>query len=415
MSAAPRDGAYRRFVILLTAFAALAPLSIDAYLPAFPAIGAALAASDGEVQQTLTAYLAGLTLMALWHGMLSDALGRRPVVLAMTGAYAGATLVCLFASSIETLWLGRALQGLSAGAGIVIGRAMARERFTEAAAQRLFAAVAFFFALAPALAPVLGGWIHGLWGWRAIFAALALYACALWLLAWRWLPETLAATRRTPLRPGRLLRAHWHLLRAPRFLLLAASSALLFNGFFAYVLSAPAFLLKHLNLTPEQFYWLSFPAVAGIMGGSLLANRLSGRASHGLTIGAGFAVMLLAATLNVATSTQGSRALAVLPVAIYAFGMALATPSLTLLALDLFPGQRGIASGALGLVQMSANSLSAALLAPVLSESARGLALGMVGLAAAALAAYVMAVWAEKPGSRRGPTSGPSGRAEGPV
>ncbi|MFZ5509877.1 MAG: MFS transporter, partial [Pseudomonadota bacterium] len=229
------------------------------------------------------------------------------------------------------------------------------------------------------------------------------------------LPETLAAARRTPLRPGRLLRAHWHLLRAPRFLLLAASSALLFNGFFAYVLSAPAFLLKHLNLTPEQFYWLSFPAVAGIMGGSLLANRLSGRASHGLTIGAGFAVMLLAATLNVATSTQGSRALAVLPVAIYAFGMALATPSLTLLALDLFPGQRGIASGTLGLVQMSANSLSAALLAPVLSESARGLALGMVGFAAAALAAYVLAVWAGKPGSRRGPTSGPSGRGDGPV
>ena len=176
---------------LLAALATVGPFSIDTYLPAFPAMGKALAASPVEVQQTLTAYLVPFAFMMLWHGALSDALGRRRVLLWAYAIYAAASVFCVFVGSIEGLWFGRALQGLSAGAGMVVGRAIVRDVLDGPAAQRLMAHIGMMFALAPALAPVLGGWIHAFFDWHAIFVFLALYGVTLWLAIWRYLPETL--------------------------------------------------------------------------------------------------------------------------------------------------------------------------------------------------------------------------------
>ncbi|HET7776520.1 MAG TPA: Bcr/CflA family efflux MFS transporter, partial [Azospira sp.] len=197
--------AYRHLAILLAALSALGPFSIDTYLPAFPEMGRSLAATPLQVQQTLTAYLLPFAVMTLWHGALSDALGRRRVILGALVLFGLASLGCALAQSIEQLWLFRALQGITAGAGIVVGRAVVRDVFQGAEAQKLMAHVAIMFALAPAIAPIIGGWLHVFFGWRSIFAFLVLSTLVLTLACWRWLPETLAPEDRQPLHPRYLL------------------------------------------------------------------------------------------------------------------------------------------------------------------------------------------------------------------
>ena len=196
----------RGIAILLAALAALGPFSIDTYLPSFPEIGEALGATPLQVQQTLTAYLLPFAIMTLWHGAISDALGRRRVILVALGLFALASAACVFATRIEHLWILRALQGMTAGAGIVIGRAIVRDLFDGAPAQRLMANITMMFALAPAIAPMIGGWLQALFGWRSVFGLLVLMTFALWLACLRLLPETLPAARRQPLHAAYLWR-----------------------------------------------------------------------------------------------------------------------------------------------------------------------------------------------------------------
>lgn len=389
---APRGGAFAHLGLtaLLAGLAALAPFSIDTYLPAFPAIAAALGASQIQVQQTLTAYLVPYAFMMLWHGTLSDALGRRRVILASLLVFTLASAACAAATRIEHLWLLRAVQGLSAGAGMVVGRAMIRDLMEGPAAQRLLAQVGMMFALAPAIAPIVGGWIYAGIGWRAVFLFLALYAGLMLAACLVWLPETLEADARRSLHPVALARAYGTVFSRPLFLLLAGALALNFNGFFLYVMSAPVFLLQHLGVSPQGFGWLFIPTVSGVMLGSFLSGRLAGRASPQRTIGLGFALMAAGAALNLTVNLLLPPGLphSVLPIGLYTTGMALAMPSLSLLILDLFPRQRGLASSCQSFVQMACNALSAALLAPLLWPATLTLALGMAAFLLAGGVAY---------------------------
>ena len=375
---------------LLAALAAIGPFSIDTYLPAFPAIGKALVATPVEVQQTLTAYLIPFAFMMLWHGALADALGRRRVLLWAYALYAAASVFCVFAASIEVLWLGRALQGLSAGAGMVVGRAIVRDVLDGPAAQRLMAHIGIMFAIGPAVAPVLGGWIHGFFGWHAIFIFLALYGAVLVAAMWRYLPETLPPESRQSLRPGPLLRAYGEVFSHRGFLALSGALALNFNGFFIYVLSAPAFLIGHLGVSPQGFLWLFGPAMTGMILGNYLSARLAGAVSSRRTIALGYAVMIVAAALNIGVNLAIAPRLpwSVLPVGLYVVGLALAMPSLSLRVLDLFPQRRGLISSCQGVVQTGVNALTAALLAPLAWGSTLTLALAMALFLLLGLAAF---------------------------
>jgi DHA1 family bicyclomycin/chloramphenicol resistance-like MFS transporter len=164
---------------LLAALAMLGPFSIDTYLPAFPNIQSSLAATSLEVQQTLTAYMLSFAFMTLWHGALSDAFGRRNVILAALAIFAVASFGCASVHSIHYLWGFRILQGVSAGAGMVVGRAMIRDLYAGAPAERLLSMVTMIFSIAPAIAPILGGWIVGFMSWRAIFLLLFLHNCVM--------------------------------------------------------------------------------------------------------------------------------------------------------------------------------------------------------------------------------------------
>ena len=370
----------RGMAVLLAAMTAIGPFSIDTYLPAFPAMATGLGATPIEVQQTLTAYLGPFAFMMLWHGALADALGRRRVLLVAFAVYAAASLFCAFSGRIEYLWLGRGLQGLSAGAGMVVSRAIVRDLLDGPAAQRLIAHTGMMFAIAPAVAPVIGGWIHALFDWHAIFVFLAFYGAALFAAIYFLLPETLPAESRQSLRLGPLARAYGQVFSHPPFLALALSVAFSFNGFFIYVLSAPKFLIDHLGVSAQDFLWLFGPAMVGMISGNYLSARLAGQVSSRRTVGLGYAIMIAAAVANVALNLWLSPRLpwAVVPIAIYVFGLALTMPSLSLRILDLFPERRGLVSSCQGVTQTGVNALTASLLAPLFWSSTLSMALAMV-------------------------------------
>ena len=374
--------ATRGIALLLASLSALGPFSIDTYLPSFHDIADKLGASQLEVQQTLSVYLFAFALMTLWHGAISDRFGRRRVILVALALFALASAGCTFATRIEHLWFWRAMQGITAGAGIVVSRAIVRDLFDGAQAQRLMSQITMMFALAPAIAPVIGGWLQSFFGWRAVFAFLAALTAALWLACWKLLPETLPPEKRQSLRPTYLGRTYWQVMTSPAFLFACAALSLNFAGFFIYVLSAPVFLMTHLGLPETGFLWLFGPSMLGLMSGSWISGRLAGKCSLSQTIALGYGLMGVAAVVNVSLNLALPPALpwSVLPIFIYSTGMSLSMPCLTILALDPFPAQRGLAASCQTFFQSGFNSLAAGLIAPALWASTLNLSLGMAGL-----------------------------------
>jgi DHA1 family bicyclomycin/chloramphenicol resistance-like MFS transporter len=374
----------RGIALLLAALAALGPFAIDAYLPSFPEMTENLGATQLEMQQTLTAFLLPFAIMTLWHGAISDALGRRRVILAALALFGLASAGGMLATRIEHLWLLRAVQGISAGAGMVVGRAIVRDLFDGAPAQRLMSQITMMFAFAPAVAPLIGGWLQSWFGWRSVFAFLALMTLALWTACWRLLPETLPPEKRQSLRPGYLGRTYWKVLSSPRFLFVCSALTLNFAGFFLYVLSAPVFLMGHLGLSEREFLWLFGPSMTGLMTGAWISGRLAGKLSPARTIAAGYLAMGSAAALNLIINLTLPPGIpwSVTPIFFYTLGMAIAMPSLTLIALDPYAAQRGLAASCQTFLQAGFNAIVAALIAPALWGSTLSLALGMGGLMA---------------------------------
>src|SRR3954471_2554064 len=218
-SAAPKKSTERAggLALLLAGLAMLGPFSVDTYLPAFPNIQATLNATPIEVQQTLTAYMFAFAFMMLWHGALSDAFGRRNIIIGALCVFAVATLGCASAHSVEYLWAFRMLQGVSAGAGVVIGRAIIRDLYADSRATRLLSLVTMIFSIAPAIAPILGGWIVKLLDWRSIFLFLFIYTLLLLWHCYKHLPKPLPPAKRQPFSPEFLVRSYKQVFRAPLF------------------------------------------------------------------------------------------------------------------------------------------------------------------------------------------------------
>ena len=389
---------HRGLAPLLAALAAIGPFATDTYLPSFREIGHQFSASPVVVQQTLTAYMVPFAAMTLWHGAISDALGRRKVTLALLAGFALASVGCMLSWSIGSLIVFRALQGMTAGAGMIIGRAIVRDVVDGTEARRLMSHIAVMFAIAPALGPIIGGWLHVWFGWRSVFAFIALFAATLWLWCWRSLPETLPPPRRQALQAGSLLRGYWDALRSARFVALVLSVTMNFSAVFIYIISAPAFLLGLLHVEETEFYWLFGPVTGGLLCGTWLSGRLAGRLSNRATVALAYGFMATAALGNFAFHTFHAATLpwSILPLVFYVLGSALAMPSLTLMALDLFPARRGLASSCQGFVQSSGNALVTALLAPLLWHSGLSLAGGMLTLVACGALSFGVYCWLQR-------------------
>jgi DHA1 family bicyclomycin/chloramphenicol resistance-like MFS transporter len=365
-----------KLAFLLACLGMLGPFSIDTYLPAFTGIMHSLDATPVQMQQTLSAYLFGFAVMNLFHGALSDSFGRRPVVLVGMAVFTLASVGSALSQSIGLLVLMRALQGMSAGAGIVVSRAIIRDMFPPADAQRVMSQVTIYFGIAPAVAPMVGGFLYVHVGWHAIFWFLAVVGSVLLVANWRVLPETLHPTQRQPFHPRPLLKGYWELGSSPRFLMLALASGVPFNGMFLYVLSAPVFLGEHLKLPPQQFFWFFCLTISGIMGGAWFSGRLAGKIKPKHQIRHGFLIMLLVSLANLALNLlfEPRAWWALFPIATFAFGWALMVPVVTLMVLDLAPDRRGMASSLQACIGSVANGFVAGVISPLVMHSTVALA-----------------------------------------
>jgi DHA1 family bicyclomycin/chloramphenicol resistance-like MFS transporter len=376
--------------LLLAGLGMLGPFAIDAYLPAFASMATDLQATPLQMQQTLSAYLLGFAAMNLFHGALADSFGRRPVVLTGIAVFTLASVGCALSSSIGMLVACRALQGLSAGAGMVVSRVIVRDLFPPVEAQRMLSQITLWFGLAPALAPLVGGLLLGAAGWHAIFWLLVAFGSALWLVNWRLLPETLDPQRVQPFRPLPLLRGYAQMVSSARFLALVVASGIPFNGMFLYVLSAPVFLGRHLQLAPTQFWWFFMCTVSGVMGGAWVSGRLAGRVTPRAQVRWGYRLMMGVSLVNVALAAwlPPHPAWSMLPVALYAAGWSMMTPVVTLLLLDLVPDRRGMASSVQSSLGSAVNAAVAGLLVPLVMDSPLALAVASLLLGATGLVGW---------------------------
>lgn len=371
--------------VLLASLAALAPFAIDTYLPAFPALEADLLAQPVALQQSLTFYLLPYAVMTLWHGAISDSIGRIPTIKWGLGIFLFASLGCAFAKNVETLWFFRALQGLSGGAGNVVARAMVRDLFEGPQAQRVMATVQMLFGIAPAIAPIIGGLLLGI-HWQAIFIFLVLYSGFAFFAVVRYLPETMPPEKRLPLSAKQVIKDYRIIFSDTEYFRLVFSISVNFAGFFLYVVASPVFLVKHLGLSAQQFGYMFIPTVCGMMIGSYLAKRAAGIYTRQQVVQWAYAWMSVTVAGNVIACYYLSNTIwLILPIAIFNVGMALAMPVLSIAALDRHPRIRGTAASGQAFMQMFLSTVSAGLVAPLVWAHPIGLA--------GAMSAYCLVGW----------------------
>jgi DHA1 family bicyclomycin/chloramphenicol resistance-like MFS transporter len=361
---------FRRLALLLGGLAMFGPFSIDTIFPAFPVMGARLGADKIAIQQTISAYLVAYALMSLVHGPLSDAIGRKRVIIGGLVVFTFASIGCALSQDLTTLLAFRALQGLSSGVGLIVGRAVIRDVLQGEDAQRLMSQVSMIFGIAPAIAPIIGGWILGWSQWPVIFWFLAAFSVVLLLVTWLGLPETHAKEARLPLRAKSLVRNYLAICFNPRFQRLAAASSFNFAALWLFIASAPAFVVDYLKLGESDFGWFFVPMIGGMVTGSFVSGRSAGKVSGERLVAIGFGASAAAMTLNFAYTlwTDAPQVpWAVIPISLNAFGVALVFPIVTLAILDMYPRQRGSASSLQAFTSLVLNALIAGVLSPLIS------------------------------------------------
>ncbi len=371
----------------------LGPFSIDTYLPAFPQIQASIHASALEVQQTLTAYLLAFSVMTLWHGAFSDSFGRRNIILVSLVVFGIATLGCAAAHSVQYLWAFRVLQGLSSGAGTVVGRAIIRDLYQDTHATRLLSLVTMIFAIGPAVAPIIGGLIVKWLDWRSIFLFIFFYNAVLLWYCYRFLPESLPLEGRQEFHPRVLYKSYQMILKNKSFWLKAGILSLNFGGMFLMVSSAPVFVTQHLHLGPEQFAWLFIPLVSGIFLGSLFVNRIAEHWHITRQIWIGFGFIITASVCNFTYHLFFPPTIpwSVLPLFFYTFGSSVVSPGISLLLLDLFPQLRGTVASCQSFAISMTGAITAGVVAPLVSHNMVWLAGGQMAFGALGLICWLLA------------------------
>jgi DHA1 family bicyclomycin/chloramphenicol resistance-like MFS transporter len=369
----------RVLIYVLAALSMIGSLSYDAYMPALPAIAGDFRTSLVVAQQSLTIYMIAFATMTLFYGMLSDSFGRRPVILIALVIYLVGTIGVGCSTTVAWLMFFRLVQGLCAGAGSVISNAMINDLFVEREAERMTSYVSMLFGLAPAIAPILGGYIQVGFGWRAIFLFITIFTVVLLAVCLRVLPESLPPEKRHAFHFKVIVANYWQVGRHRDFLMQTAGNALAFSGIMLYIGSAPAFIFNILHLKATQFGWLFIPIIGGLCLGSMAAGRMSHRYSGAATIRVGYIIVGVAAIINVLYCALLPVEIpwATLPVAVATFGAAMAGPAMTVRSLGLLPHVRGMAASLATFVFMALFSIGSGLIGPLLYGSALKLALGM--------------------------------------
>jgi DHA1 family bicyclomycin/chloramphenicol resistance-like MFS transporter len=365
-------------VITLAALTSVAPFAIDTYLPAFHILSEDLLASPEAIQQSLTFYLLPYTVMLLFHGPISDGIGRIKTMKWGLLLFFFASLGCALSTTVESLWFFRALQGIGGGAGSVVARAMVRDLYEGAEAQRVMATVQMLFGIAPAIAPMIGGLLLG-FHWQGIFIFLALYAAVAMFMGSKILPETMKKNMLVPISLSSIIARYKLLLINKEYILLILSLSANFSAFFIYVLASPIFLIDHLGFTTQQFGYLFIPTVTGMLIGSFIAKKTAGivRSSSVLKCGYYFMFFISLSNLLFCSLMPDNAFFNIGFIALYNIGMASVMPIIALAALDCFPKIRGTAASGQAFTQMLFASVVAGLIVPILWFSTLGLSLGL--------------------------------------
>lgn len=393
----------RLLIVILASLSMLGALSIDAYLPALLAIASEFSATDAAVQQSLTAYVLAFAVMTLFYGTLSDSFGRRPVILVSLVFYLLSSIGAAMATSLEMLIIFRLLQGFSAGGGTVVARAIVGDLFAGAEAHRAMSYINVVFGLAPAIAPILGGWLQAAFGWRSIFLFIALFTLVLIVACALFLAESLPKEKRAAFLPGVILANYWKVGSRWGFILRATSTALAFSGIMIYIAAAPAFVISILQLSVTDFGWLFLPLIGGMMLGSFAAGKLSQRVKPRAIISASFVIMLLSTAANLAYCAWFPVKIpwAVLPLLIYAFGAAMGTPVMSMITLQMFPKVRGLAASFQTFVFMILFAVVSGICVPLLYGSPFKFAVGMALGTVLSLICWMLSASSRRPAIRR--------------
>ena len=389
-SPAPRPGpSMGRTALVLGAFVAVGPLTIDMYLPALPTIVTQLQTTEAAVQLTLTGTLVGLALGQLVIGPLSDALGRRRPLLAGTALHVVASLLVLLAPNIAVLGALRVLQGVGTAAGAVIALAIVRDMFDGRAAATMLSRLFLVIGAAPVLAPTIGGEVLRFTSWRGIFVLLALYGLVLLLAGARALRETLPPEGRRPLRLGATVRTYRELLRDRTYLGLVLVAGLSMAALFSYVAGASFVYQGQFGLDQQEFGLLFGAGAFWLIAATQLNPLVLRRFAPSQVLLAGTVAGLLAGAVLLALAATGAGGLFAVAVPLWAvlFSIGLALPNAPALALSRHGEAAGAAAALLGAVQFGVGALVSPLVG-LLGNDAR--AMGLVVVAALTLATAVL-------------------------
>ena len=369
----------RHLTVIAALLAMIGPFSIDAYLPSFPDIEIEFGISRALLSQSLGVYLMAFAISTLFWGPLADRYGRRLVILVSMVIYTLGSIGCALADSAEVFMLLRVVQGLAASGGFIAGRAMIRDAHDAEAAHRAMSQVMLLFALAPALAPVLGGWLHDHFGWRSVFWFLSVFGSLLVLMGF-FVTETLHNEQRRSIHPATVMRVYVGAILHKRFPVLIVSLSLSFGGLFLYIAGAPSVIYDFLGMGSDDFGWLFIPIVAGLMLGASISGWLAHRWPAQRTISAGFLVMMTAIVLNLITVNLAKADILTLvgPLVLYVTGLAVMMPAITVLALDCLPTHRGTAASMQGFLQSLTNAAVASIAVPMLNARWLNFVLGQL-------------------------------------
>lgn len=382
------------WLIYLTILSATGPMSIDLYLPSLPEIARAFSASVGEVQTTLSIFMIGFAASQLVAGPLSDRFGRRPVIVGGMLLYFVASLLCRFAPTIELLIAGRLFQALGACVGPVVGRAIVRDLYEPDKAVGILAAMGTAMAAAPALAPILGGWLLEVFDWRAPFAGMAIFAALLLGGTLLTLPETNAHRGTAAISPTGIARNFATLLGHRVFRAYAALLALTFGGIFCFVSGSSFVLIEVLGLAPADFGYAFACVVAGLALGSILAGRFARSLRPHEIAGFGVALLAISASVMAGLAWAGVATVAAIlaPMAGFAVGVAMIMPTAMAASIGPFPRIAGSASSLAGFAQGVTAASAGWIVAALHDGTTRGFATALLGFAAAAALAYLSQV-----------------------
>ena len=375
--------------VLLALLGMFGPFSIDTPFPAFVQMREDFGVGSAQMQQVVSVYLISFAAMSLFHGPLSDAVGRKPVMVSGAAVYTLASIGAALAPSLPLLLICRALQGASAGAGTIVSRTVVRDLFEGPRAQRLMSAIAMIFGIGPAVAPIIGGWLLQLGPWPIVFWFLAIFGAFIAVSVLVLLPESHPPERRTPLRLDAILRNVVAAARDRWFLVLTGANAFSFAAQFLYIAGAPILVVDILGLGEQDFWQLFVPMVAAMVLGSFTNGRLAERVAGHRLITAGQGCSLTGATAAVLLAalpgTSGQMPWALVGLVMVAFGTGISMPVYQLALLDSFPNSRGTAASVSTFLMLSLNSLLAGFVAPVagrtmLAFSATSLGLLLLGI-----------------------------------